>query len=221
MPIFHSNGKVSVTIPHEWVCDLLKGDKSKKEKIIKKYEKVKEETYATIRERLKNALRPRTICGCDVFKNRPFVVRTLFFVDYNLPKECACVHYSGFDGFHFFLVRNLKRELGHAMYNLVVYAPSKHNVFCLLSDIPTVSRCYSAVYTDHEISKIDGQRMDNLIRFDCPRANFNKRPWVWEIFSYWEYENHWCRRCNPTCSKVMIHEEHSSANANSKKHGVD
>lgn len=87
MPIFHSNGKVSVTIPHEWVCDLLKGDKSKKEKIIKEYEKVKEETYATIRERLKNALRPRTICGCDVFKNRPFVVRTSFFVDYNLPKS--------------------------------------------------------------------------------------------------------------------------------------
>ena len=43
VPIFHPNGKVFVTIPHEWVCDLLKGDKSKKERIIKEYEKVKEE----------------------------------------------------------------------------------------------------------------------------------------------------------------------------------
>ncbi len=179
-----TDGKFSVTIPHERVCDFLKGDKSKKGKIIEEYKKIKEETYATIRERLKNALRQRTICGCGVFKNRPFVVETSFFVDYNLPKECTCVHYSGFDGFHFFLVRDLKRKINHAMYNLVVYAPFKHDTFCLLSDIPTVSRCYRAVYTDHEISKIDRQRMGNLIRFDCLRANFGKRPYVWEIFSH-------------------------------------
>lgn len=99
-------------------------------------------------------------------------------------------------------------------YNLFVYAPFKHDVFCLLSDIPTVSRCYRVAYTDHEISKIDRQRMDNLIRFDCLRANFDKRPYVWEIFSHWEYDNIACERCNQWRRADMIREKWSSANAN-------